>query len=151
MTASTHPPGLVQLKSSVPLDLEPPKLRSSWERGGRPQLGTGTADREPSLSKPFQSTLQPCPEPLMCARPWWALRARSLTDSSLTCKIQICSYFRDKAQRREGTCPRSQSWQAVESGFKAVCVIPERTLTRTPVPGGRTSFPPSLPPAAIKR
>lgn len=138
MTASTYPPGLAQLKGSVPLDLEPPGQRNAWKKGD-PRLCT--LRPLPFLAISVHSSLR-------CTWPWLAL-------TSLTCKIQmaVCSYFRDKAQRREVTCPRPHNWQAVESGFKPGCLIPEPTSAPTTVPGtaGCDIGHPSLPLSVYNR
>lgn len=136
MIASTYPPGLTQLKGSVPLDLEPPGLRSLWEKGG-PSLGPTLHTEAPRFPSHFSSFHSPFLSTYCVPGPGWVLCTCYLADSSLTCNIQIivCSYFRDKAQRRQVTCPGSHSWQAVESGFKPGCVIPEPKLAATTVPG----------------
>lgn len=87
LIASTHPPGLAQLKGSAPLDLEP---LGAEELVGemRPQLGTGSAHRGPL---PFQASLVHSLslfQGTSCVPgPGWMLRTCCITDSSLTCKI----------------------------------------------------------------
>lgn len=126
------------IKGFCPTGLGVPRARSAWEKGG-PRLAQTLYPETP----PFLAISVHSPPP--CTGPWPAL-------TSLTCKIQIpvCSCFRDKAQRRGVTCPRSHSWQAVESGFKPGCEIPEPKPAPTTVPGptGCDIGCPSLPPSA---